>query len=297
MKTLNKNELKNWPKNSYTLLHVLPEEHYQHVHIKDSINICVFEVNFIEKIKELNLTSKEKIVLYGDSDGEVDARAAASKLRKLGFEELYILEDGISASFDTLDIEGNKEDILDTNQLVNLNDGRYFLKANSSIEWSGANVNIKHSGTISIKSGNIEVNDSLISGEFILDMNSIKNTNLSVEDGSSYLEAHLKSDDFFSTKLFPEAKYIFKEIKPVEIPYQTDVNYILDGELTIKGIRVYQKIRSVISSIDNELVLTARVEIDKTDWGVIYGSSKFFKYLGMHKIFDNIYLYMRLELR
>lgn len=296
MKTLTKHELKNWKKNSYTLIHVLPSEHYQHIHIKDAINICVFEASFAEKIKNLKLNAKEKIVLYGESDEELDAKSAAAKLQKLGFEDLYILQGGLSASMDTLEIEGNTKDQLDTNQLVSLNDGTYSLRENSVLEWSGANANGKHSGVISLKSGNIEVKNALISGEFIIDMNSIKNTDLSAEEGSEHLEAHLRSEDFFLTKLFPEARYKFKDISPVKTPYQTDVNYILEGELSIKGVPKEQSIKSVISSIDGTLVLTARAELDRTRWGIVYGSSKFFKYLGMHKLFDNIQIEMRLEL-
>jgi len=127
-------------------------------------------------------------------------------------------------------------------------------------------------------------------------MHSINTLDLNEEQGKNYLNIHLKSEDFFLSKLFPETIYRFYNIQSVVTPYQTDTNYIFDGELTIKGISRKQKINVLISKIDNILILNARVEIDRTKWGIIYGSTKFFKFLGMHKVFDAISIDMRLEL-
>ncbi len=128
-------------------------------------------------------------------------------------------------------------------------------------------------------------------------MNSIKTLDLSSEEGADHLDAHLRSDDFFLTKLFPEAKYSFNDLKPVQTPYLTDINYILDGELTLKGISKKQSINALFSKLDDKLILNARVEIDRTHWNIMYGSAKFFKYLGIHKIFDRVLIEMRLELK
>ena len=142
----------------------------------------------------------------------------------------------------------------------------------------------------------MEVKDAKISGEFVIDMNSIKATDLSIEEGSKHLNAHLRSEDFFLSTLFPKATYSFKDIPSVKIPYDTDINYILDGTLTLRGVSKTLSVKSIISKSQEKLILTARVEMDRTKWNVIYGSSKFFKHLGMHKIFDMIVIDMRLEL-
>ncbi len=244
----------------------------------------------------MNLDSRSKIVLYGESKNELDAKAAASKLHDLGFENIYVLEGGLNACRNILDLEGEGNGS-DPDQLLNLDNGTYTLVDNSILEWTGENANGKHFGKITLKSGNIEVENSLLNGEFIIDMNSIKTLDLSSEEGAGHLDAHLRSDDFFLTKLFPEAKYSFSDLKSVQPPYQTDINYILDGELTLRGISKKQRINALISKIDDKLVLNARVEIDRTHWNIIYGSAKFFKYLGMHKIFNRILIEMRLELR
>lgn len=293
---LNIDTFKKWEDHTYTLIHILPKEHYQNLHIKGSINICVYEVSFLDKIKKLNLDSRSKIVLYGESENELDAKVAASKLHDIGFENIYVLEGGLSAYSNTFDLEGEKNES-DDDQLLSLDDRIYTLLDQSSLDWTGENANGKHFGKITLKSGNIEVKDSLLSGEFVIDMNSIKTLDISSEEGADHLDAHLKSDDFFLTKLFHEAKYSFSNLKSVQPPYQTDINYILDGELTLRGISKKQSINALISKIDDRLILHARVEIDRTNWNIIYGSAKFFKYLGMHKIFDRVLIEMRLELR
>lgn len=279
----------------YTLIHVLPKEHYQNSHIKGAINICVYGVSFLAKIKDLNLESTSMIVLYGESENELDAKTAALKLHDHGFENVYVLKGGLSGNSHTLDLEGERNET-DPDQLLSLEDRRYTLVDHSTLDWKGENAYGKHFGKLTLKSGNIEIKDSLLSGEFIIDMNSIKDLDLTREEGADLLEAHLQSDDFFLTKLFPEAKYTLNNIKSVSTPYLTDINYILDGELTLKGITKKQSINALISKMDDTLVLNARVEIDRTNWNIIYGSAKFFKYLGMHKIFDKILIEMRLEL-
>lgn len=295
MKTININEFKNLREYSYTLIHVLPQEHYQNSHISGAINICVYEVSFFDKIKELNLDYDAKIVLYGDCDYELDAKVAASKLHDLGFDNTYILEGGLSENIDSLDLAGDHKQ-LNPEQLLILENKTYNIVDNSTLTWTGSNANGKHYGTISLKSGQLQVKESKLYGEFIIDMNSIKTLDLSSEEGADYLDAHLKSDDFFLSKIFPEAKYSFENIQSVEIPYQTDINYIINGHLTIKDITKKQDINTLVSKVEDKLILSARVEIDKTKWGMIYGSTKFFKYLGMHKIFDTFQIEIRIEL-
>ena len=295
MKTINLDVFKNWQEQTYTLIHVLPEEHYQNLHIKGAINICVYEVSFLEKVKKLNLEPEAKIVLYGESENELDAKVAAVKLDHLGFKNVYVLEGGLGACIDVFPLEGAGAET-DTDQLLSLEDGVYTLVEQSTLEWTGANVNGKHFGVIALKSGHIEVKDSQLSGEFIIDMNAVKTLDLSREQGADHLDAHLRSGDFFLTKLFPEAKYSFANAASVQTPYKTDINYILDGELTLRGVTKNQRINALFSKLDEKIVLSARVEIDRTRWEIVYGSSKFFKFLGMHKIFDNVFIEMRLEL-
>jgi polyisoprenoid-binding protein YceI len=265
----------------HTLIDVLPKEHFEQFHLDNAINICVYETSFQNKINALGLDNKHALVVYGESDNEYDSNTAADKLENMGFSNIYVLEAQCSN--------------LDTDQLLKIGDGVYTLVENSMLHWTGSNANGSHFGQISCKQGHIEVEETQISGEFIVDMCSINTLNLDESQGALQLNEHLQSDDFFFSKFYPEAKFSFENITSVDIPYQTNINYVLDGELTIRNISRKQKVDALMTSTGNKLFLHAKVQIDKTDWGIIYGSSKYFKFLGMHKIFDLISIEMRLE--
>ncbi|RLA70041.1 MAG: hypothetical protein DRG09_04215 [Epsilonproteobacteria bacterium] len=296
MKTIDAVALNNLEKETYTLIHVLPKEHYKNLHIKGALNICVYEVSFFDKIKALNLNADTQVVVYGESDNEMDAKMAASKLHDLNFANVYVLKGGLSACKNIMPLEGDSLES-DNDQLLHLDNKTYVIVKNSTLTWTGENANSKHSGEISLIEGSMEVKDSFLRGEFVIDMNSIKTLDLSSEEGADILNAHLRSDDFFLTKMFSTAKYSFNHSKSLPLPYQTSVNYIIDGELSLRGIRKEQRINMLVSKVKETLVLNARVELDRTQWGIIYGSTRFFKYLGMHKIFDIIWIDIRLELR
>lgn len=51
---------------------------------------------------------------------------------------------------------------------------------------------------------------------------------------------------------------------------------------------------TVNQTVENELLLEAHFDIDRTRWNIIYGSSRFFEHLGMHKVFDLISLQLRI---
>ncbi|NQY94468.1 MAG: YceI family protein, partial [Campylobacteraceae bacterium] len=248
MTLLNINEFRNWDESDYTLIHVLPEEHFKNVHIKNALNICVYEMSFFDKVKELDLNSNDKIVVYGDSVNDLDAKAASGKLLDLGFNNIFVLEGGINSAADILELVGDNQS-LNADQHLILEDKSYEIVEESKLHWSGQNANGKHTGEISLRQGNLEVKNKQLKGEFIIDMNSIKTLDLTQEQGASYLDAHLKSDDFFLSKLFPEAKFTFKDVSLEQIAYQTTTNCIIDGELSIRGISKKQSVNALIAKV------------------------------------------------
>jgi len=139
---------------------------------------------------------------------------------------------------------------------------------NSTIEWKAGTVipGKAHNGTISLSSGEVSVKDGVLeSGTFTLDMPSIVSTDLTEENGKSYLEAHLRgtnedsADDFFNTTVFPEGKF--------EITAVTSEG--LDGNLTLKGITKNIKVPAKVTISDNEVIIDSEsFYIDRTQWNV-----------------------------
>ena len=101
----------------------------------------------------------------------------------------------------------------------------------SSVTWKAYKVTGSHTGTINIKSGSLEFDgDKLTSGEFVVDMTTINNTDLG-EGGKNKLNGHLNSGDFFDT-----ANHSTSSLKFTNVKATGKNSYEVTGDLTIKGI-------------------------------------------------------------
>ena len=144
------------------------------------------------------------------------------------------------------------------------------------IKWEGKKVTGKHNGTVNIKSGAIEVLDGMAtSGNFIIDMTSIMCTDLTAGKGKEKLEGHLKSEDFFGTDAHPTA-----EFKATKITKVNGANYTVAGDLTIKGQTHPISFPANIVITKKMVKATGKVTIDRTLYGIKYGSGSFFDNLG-----------------
>lgn len=159
----------------------------------------------------------------------------------------------------------------------------------SNINWTGRKIIIKteHVGTVSFKSGEVQLkNNNLTGGSFVIDMSTI--TDQELEDkNKENLETHLKSSDFFDVVKYPEATLTMKSVSPGIIT-ANEQNYNVTADLTIKGITNAVSF-DVIAKQDSGLwIANADFSIDRTLWGIKYGSDKFFSDLGDKVIDDTI---------
>ncbi|MDX2479661.1 MAG: hypothetical protein QNK24_04915 [Desulfuromusa sp.] len=53
----------------------------------------------------------------------------------------------------------------------------------------------------------------------------------------------------------------------------------------------------IVAVEDGKVAAEVHFDFDRTRWGVIYGSTKFFKHLGIHLVFDQISLPLRIVTR
>jgi len=162
-----------------------------------------------------------------------------------------------------------------------LQDGSYGLEAEKSrLAWRGEKVIGKnHTGTVSVQSGELQVRDNkLIGGEFVIDLKSLKS-----DEGIEGLEKHLKSADFFDVDLYPTAKLAITGAEAGE-----DGFYKISADLTIKDVTAPVNFEAKLSPTAEGLSASAQFEIDRTVWGLKYGSGKFFQDLGDNMINDDI---------
>ncbi len=152
----------------------------------------------------------------------------------------------------------------------------------SSIQWKGKKVLGSHTGTIKLKEGFLEMDgDQLTGGMFVVDMTTISAIDME-EEMKTKLEGHLKSTDFFGVENHPTSTLIFANV----IQNSDNDGYTVTGDITIKDIT---------ESITFNLTMAngtanADISIDRTKFGVRYGSGSFFDNLGDNTISDNFEL-------
>lgn len=155
----------------------------------------------------------------------------------------------------------------------------------SEITWLAKKVTGEHSGTVEMKSSTLGFhNNELMRALFVVDMTSIKNTDMEGEY-SDKLVGHLKSEDFFNVAKFPEANFTASTIEN-----KGDGNYTLTGDLTIKGISNSLTFDAKVDMMEKRAVATAKVIIDRAKYDVKYGSGSFFEGLGDNLIYDEFEL-------
>ncbi len=155
--------------------------------------------------------------------------------------------------------------------------------AKTVLQWKATKVIGGHTGKIELKNGWIDwKRNSILSGAFIIDMKTIRDEDLTDDKMKSTLENHLKSDDFFGVEKFPES--LLEITSPVAFRRG---EALVNAFLTIKGVRQPVVFTAKVKEEGNELIFTAPVTVDRTRFGLKYGSGKFFANLGDKAISDN----------
>ena len=260
---------------------------YQQGHLPGAHNNCVFEVVFGDRMSGIVNSTDASILIYGANSSSHETDMATTKLERLGYTSVEVLEGGFKAWVDAgLPLIGSADEI----STPEVSDGEYAIDIDQSqISWTGRNLLNKHTGTLAVSSGKIEVAGQLITrGEFNIDMNAIHCTDLEGEQRDGLI-AHLKSDDFFDTEVHPTAHLSIHESAPIDANTAGAPNLQITGELEIKGKTVpVQFVATCGQTPEGKLAAQGLFSIDRTLWGVIYGSGKFFHRLAGHLVNDLI---------
>lgn len=171
----------------------------------------------------------------------------------------------------------------------------------STIQWKGHKLVGSHTGTIQLTSGKFIFDEgNLKGGSFVADMHTIKATEL-MDDGKEEEEEedegghddrddlanHLKAADFFDAQTYPKATLTITSVSP-----QAKGGYMITGNMTIKG----QTHPVSFSGSVTDHHFTANVAINRTKFGIKYGSGSFFSNLGDNIIKDEFTLIVSLFL-
>lgn len=168
---------------------------------------------------------------------------------------------------------GSTESATEESSIVN---GNYTVDLDqSTINWVGKKtIGNKHVGTIDLSEGSLTVSEGSISGgTFIIDMNSITNTDGMPDEDRAKLEGHLKSPDFFDVAAHPSATFSITSVSELT---EGDGTHQVTGELTLKGISNSISFPANIEFNNNSLSASATMSFDRSKFEVRFGSTKFF---------------------
>jgi len=158
----------------------------------------------------------------------------------------------------------------------------------SKIEWVATKVSGYHTGTVNIKSGELNIQDGKpTGGNFVLDMSSmvVSGPPGNDEKSNNKLLTHLKSPDFFEVSAHPIATFVITSVnsfsgtvKDTTDPRQESISkykvenptHTISGNLTIKGISKNIEFPASIIVSNNSANAIAKFNVDRRQWNIVY---------------------------
>jgi polyisoprenoid-binding protein YceI len=277
-----------------TVLDVRLAEDHARERIPGALNNCVFEVAFAKTMRTLAPDKDLPLCVYGANEESREAVMACEKLARAGYTRVSRLDGGIAAwTAAGLPSEGTHESV-DTPAIPT---GRRVLDLTESrVEWFGRNLLHKHSGNIALKSGYLDFDGTTVTGgEVVIATHEIHCDDLAGTPLHDVLVAHLRSDDFFDTERFPEARVVLRSASFDANAPPGGQNLRVEADLTLKGVTAPVSFNASAGlDADGRPAAQASFAIDRTRWGVLYGSGKFFHRLAGHLVNDLIEIHLRL---
>jgi polyisoprenoid-binding protein YceI len=156
----------------------------------------------------------------------------------------------------------------------------------SKITYVGKKVTGEHTGNVTFKSGTLVFSgDLLTGGELVADMNSLTSTDITDKEYNGKYVSHMKSPDFFDTAKYPTSTLKIKGSK------KTDKGLEVTADLTMIGqTKPVTFVVADLKKTDAAASAKSNMTLDRTKWGLKYGSTNFFKGLGDKAINDEFTL-------
>ncbi|MEZ0275713.1 MAG: YceI family protein [Roseimicrobium sp.] len=278
------------------LLDVRLPEDFAEGHLPGAVNQCVFEITFHPELEKRDLAKDHPIAVYGAAESSLESQVAEEKLDRAGFSQVHDLRGGIAAwSAEGLPVEGKAPAPVPPAPPT-AKDGTHPLDLQESrVTWFGRNLINKHHGQVALSSGHVEFQHGVVtSGEVVLDMRRIICSDLAGSEMHDVLIHHLESDDFFDVARFPEAHFTIDRAE-VCADCPGSRNLRLHGSLTLRGVTQPLTVEAAAGfTPEGHAALQATLLLDRTRWGVLYGSGKFFQRLAGHLVNDELELQVRM---
>jgi polyisoprenoid-binding protein YceI len=139
----------------------------------------------------------------------------------------------------------------------------------SEVGWAGKSVSDTHTGKVKFSKVNLTFqNGQLSGGNFEVDMASVTVEDIKDPQGIKDFIGHISTEDFFEVNKYPTATFVITEVKSTR-----DQEYLVTGDMTIKGITLPITFPASVTQEDHRYRLSAYVQIDRTAFGIEYGAS------------------------
>jgi len=159
----------------------------------------------------------------------------------------------------------------------------YVLDSNSSVvNWRATHKGgfAPRYGTLKLSEGDIAVaNGAITGGTFTIDINSLWVDTASVTEKDKKainLQNHLKSPDFFDAANYPAAKFVITAVAPYDsskVKSLTEgATNLISGNLTIKDSTINITFPAKISISNSDIGIAAKFSVDRTSWGLTFGT-------------------------
>lgn len=278
------------------LLDVLTPEAFARHHLPGAVNACVYETVFLDTVASLVPAKDSLVIVYGLGSETLAARTAREKLEAAGYSQVREFPGGLNEwQSRGLPLEGNPE-APEPPSLSNVT-GRFVVDPDRSvIFWKGRNLFNHHHGSVRLADGSFQLaQGSFADVDFSVDLKSIACTDLTDAGYNAMLLAHLASNDFFDTASHPTASFCVTSVEPIAGATLGRPNFRLRGDLTLRGVTHPLEFPAVCTMNDaGEFVAQAELDLDRTTWGSVYGSGRFFEMLGKHVVNDLVHLHILL---
>ncbi len=278
------------------LLDVLPPESFARRHLPGAVNACVYETVFLTTVAALVPHQDTPLIVYGLGSDTLAAPTAREKLEAAGYSRVREFRGGLTEWQNRgFPLEGDTE-APEPPSLRNLT-GRFAVDLDRSvILWTGRNLFNHHHGSVRLAGGSFQVDGGSFAGiDFAVDVKSIACSDLTDAGYNALLLAHLASNDFFDTANHPTALFHATSVEPIDGATPGLPNFQVRGDLTLRGTIHPLEFAAVCAVNDaGEFVAQAEFDLDRTTWGSIYGSGRFFEVLGKHVVNDLVHLHILL---
>lgn len=154
--------------------------------------------------------------------------------------------------------------------------------AASTITWKAdKKVSTGHNGKVAVKEGEVDVNakNEVTAANVVADMKTITSDDLaSSKKDHDKLVGHLSSADFFDVAKYPTATFKLSSIT------KKGAGHVAKGDLTFIGKTNPVEFPVTVKVDKGTATAEGKVVVDRTKWGLKYGSGNFFKELTADKI-------------